>query len=124
MSNKNGFGGLFIPVATPFDKETGDIAAVHFRNNLRKWLEEPIDGYVLFGSTGEGVLLEDDEKDKLIQYARELIPPGLKLVIGVTADSTRGIIKKTKRFAEAGVDGFLIAPPPYFGAYLSSGALA
>jgi 4-hydroxy-2-oxoglutarate aldolase len=120
----NGFGGLFIPATTPFDQETGEIAVVHFRNNIRKWLEEPIDGYVLFGSTGEGVLVEDDEKIKLIQYARELIPPGLKLVVGVTADSTRGIIKKTRKFGELGVDAFLIAPPPYFGAYLTSGALA
>jgi 4-hydroxy-2-oxoglutarate aldolase len=123
MSNQ-GFGGLYIPAVTPFDKETGDIAVVHFRNNIRKWLEEPIDGYVLFGSTGEGVLIEDDEKDKLIHYARELIPPGLKLVVGISADSTRAIIKKAKRFAEIGADAFLIVPPPYFGAYLSAGAMA
>ncbi len=118
------FSGLYIPATTPFDSVTGDIAPVHFRNNLRKWLEEPIDGYVLFGSTGEGVLVEDDEKGKLIEYARELIPPGLKLIVGITADSTRAIVKKAKKFAELGADAFLIAPPPYFGAYLSSGALA
>lgn len=120
----SGFSGLYIPCTTPFDKETGEIAPVHFRSNIRKWLEEPIDGYVLFGSTGEGVLVEDDEKVRLIEYARELIPPGLKLVIGITADSTRGIIKKAKKLGAAGGDAFLIAPPPYFGAYLSAGALA
>ena len=120
----NGFSGLYIPCITPFDKETGDIAPVHFRNNIRKWLEEPIDGYVLFGSTGEGVLVEDEEKLKLIEYARELIPPGLKIVIGITADSTRSIIKKAKKLGAAGGDAFLIAAPPYFGAYLSPGALA
>jgi 4-hydroxy-2-oxoglutarate aldolase len=114
----------FIPCTTPFDGVTFDIAAVHWRNNMRKWLEEPIDGYVLFGSTGEGVLVEDDEKAKLIEYARELIPPGLKMVVGITADSTRGIVKKAKRFAELGADAFLIAAPPYFGQYLSPGALA
>jgi dihydrodipicolinate synthase/N-acetylneuraminate lyase len=71
----NSFSGLYIPATTPFDSVTGEIAPVHFRNNLRRWLEEPIDGYVLFGSTGEGVLVDDDEKAKLIQYARELIRP-------------------------------------------------
>jgi dihydrodipicolinate synthase/N-acetylneuraminate lyase len=118
------FQGLYIPCTTPFDSVTGEIAPVHFRNNLRRWLEEPIDGYVLFGSTGEGVLVEDDEKAKLIEYARELIPPGLKLIVGITADSTRAIVKKAKRFADLGADAFLIAAPPYFGAYLSSGAMA
>jgi 4-hydroxy-2-oxoglutarate aldolase len=118
------FNGLYIPATTPFDGVTGDVAPVHFRNNLRKWLDEPIDGYVLFGSTGEGVLVTDDEKARLIELARELIPPGLKLVVGITADSTRDIGKKAKKFAALGADAFLIAPPPYFGAYLSAGAMA
>ena len=109
------FSGLYIPATTPFDPVTGEIAPVHFRNNLRRWLEEPIDGYVLFGSTGEGILVDDDEKTKLIEYARELIPAGLKLVVGITADSTRAIARKAKRFAELGADAFLIAPPPYAG---------
>ena len=120
----NPFSGLYIPATTPFDAVTGEIAPVHFRNNLRRWLEEPIDGYVLFGSTGEGILVDDEEKAQLIRYARELIPAGLKLVVGITADSTRAIGKKAQRFAELGADAFLIAPPPYFGAFLSSGALA
>jgi dihydrodipicolinate synthase/N-acetylneuraminate lyase len=118
------FNGLFIPATTPFDPVTGDVALVHFRNNVRKWLEEPIDGFVLFGSTGEGVLIDDDEKTVLIESARELVPAGRKLVVGITADSTRAIVKKAHRFAQAGADAFLIAPPPYFGAYLSAAALA
>ena len=120
----NAFSGLYIPVTTPFDPVSGEVAVVHFRNNIRKWLDEPIDGYVLFGSTGEGVLVDDEEKIKLIAYARELIPPGLKLVVGITADATRAIVKKAKMFSQGGADAFLVAPPPYFGAYLSSAALA
>src|SRR5262245_8826991 len=118
------FSGLFIPATTPFDAVTGDVAVVHFRNNVRKWLEEPIDGFVLFGSTGEGVLIDDDEKTVLIESARELIPAGRKLVVGITADSTRAIVKKARHFAQAGADAFLIAAPPYFGQYLSPAALA
>lgn len=118
------FSGLYIPAITPFDAVTGDVAPVHFRNNLRKWLDEPIDGYVFFGTGGEGVLVDDDEKQRLIEYARELIPPGLTLVVGITADSTRAIIRKTQRFGAAGADGFLIAPPPYFGAWIPAGAMA
>ncbi|NIP80250.1 MAG: hypothetical protein GWM90_13915, partial [Gemmatimonadetes bacterium] len=57
--------GLFVPVTTPFDPVTGDIAPVSFRENLRRWLETPINGYVIFGSTGEGALLDEDEKVRL-----------------------------------------------------------
>ena len=124
MEETSRFSGLFIPCTTPFDVVTGDIAPVHFRNNIRRWLEEPIDGYVLFGSNGEGVLVEDDEKLQLLNYARELIPPGLPIVVGITADATRSIIAKSIKFAAAGADALLIAPPPYFGAYMSAGAMA
>jgi 4-hydroxy-2-oxoglutarate aldolase len=116
--------GLFIPIVTPFDAATGDIAPLAFRANIRKWLEEPIDGYVLFGSNGEGALLDDEEKVRLTAFARELIPPGIPLVVGVSAESTRGVIAEAKRLAKQGAEYLLVSPPAYFGASLSPAALA
>ena len=78
--------GLFVPIVTPFDASTGDIAPLAFRANIRKWIDEPIDGYVLFGSNGEGALLEDDEKVRLTAFAREIVPAGLPLVVGISAE--------------------------------------
>ena len=116
--------GLFVPIVTPFDAATGDIAPLAFRANIRKWLEEPIDGYVLFGSNGEGALLDDDEKVRLTAFARELIPPGLPLVVGISAESTRGVTAESKRLAREGAEYLLVSPPSYFGSVLSPSALA
>jgi 4-hydroxy-2-oxoglutarate aldolase len=116
--------GLFVPIVTPFDPVSGEIAPVSFRENIRKWLKEPIDGYVLFGSNGEGALLDSDEKVRLTAFARELIPPGLPLVAGISAESTRGVAAEAKRLAREGADFLLVSPPSYFGASLSPGALA
>jgi 4-hydroxy-2-oxoglutarate aldolase len=116
--------GLFVPIVTPFDKVSGDIAPVHFRANIRKWLEEPIDGYVLFGSNGEGALLDDDEKTRLTAFAHELIPPGLPLVVGIAAESTRAVGAEAKRLAAEGAEYALVSPPAYFGSRLSPSALA
>ena len=116
--------GLFVPIVTPFDPVTGDIAPVSFRDNIRKWLNEPIDGYVLFGSNGEGALLDDDEKVRLTAFAREVIPPGIPLVVGISAESTRGVIAEAKRLAREGAEFLLVSPPSYFGASLSPAALA
>jgi len=111
--------GLFVPVTTPFDPVTGEVAPVSFRENLRRWLETPINGYVIFGSTGEGALLDEDEKIRLAEYARDVIPSMRPLVAGAGAESTRAVSRLCQRFAEVGADAVLVHPPSYFGVSLS-----
>ena len=115
--------GLFVPVTTHFDPVTGDIAPVSFRENLRRWLETPINGYVIFGSTGEGALLETNEKVQLAEYARDVVPSMRPLVAGAGAESTRAVIQLTQTLADTGVDAVLVHPPSYFGVSLSAGDL-
>lgn len=116
--------GVFIPVTTNFDEVTGEVAPVSFRENLRKWVQQPIDGILLFGSTGEGVLLDEDEKTRLTAFAREVVPAGFPLLAGVGADSTRATIRQARTLAAEGVDGVLVHPPWYFGPYLTPAAMA
>ncbi|HSJ13653.1 MAG TPA: dihydrodipicolinate synthase family protein [Longimicrobiales bacterium] len=115
--------GIFIPATTNFDAVTGEVAPVSFRDNLRKWVREPIDGILLFGSNGEGTLLDEDEKARLTAFAREVVPAGLPLLAGVGADSTRATLRQARRVAEAGADAILVHPPPYYGAYLPPAAM-
>jgi 4-hydroxy-2-oxoglutarate aldolase len=115
--------GIFPPVTTNFDPVTGDIAPILLRENLRRWVELPIDGIVLFGSTGEGELLDEDEKVRLTAMSREVIPPGFPLVAGASAESTRATIRLTRRLAAEGADVMLVHPPAYFGPYLPVAAL-
>lgn len=122
-SDTSWLSGLFVPVTTPFDPVTGDAAPVSMRDNLRRWLDQPIDGFVLFGSTGEGALLDDDEKVRLMEYARDVVPPVRGLVAGAGADSTRATIRLTKRLAEAGAEAVLVHAPVYYGPVLSAAAV-
>ncbi len=115
--------GLFVPVTTPFDPVTGEIAPVSFRENLRRWLETPINGYVIFGSTGEGALLDEDEKVRLAEYARDVVPSMRPLVAGAGAESTRAVVRLCHRFAESGADAVLVHPPSYFGVSLGAADL-
>ncbi len=115
---------MFLPVTTPFDETTGAIASISLRENLRRYVQEPIDGIVLFGSTGEGALLDEDEKLKLTELARDLVPPGIALVGGASADSTRATVRLAQSLAERGADYVLVHAPWYFGPYLSPAALA
>lgn len=116
--------GVIVPVTTPFDQVTGEAAPINFRENLRKWIAEPIDGILLFGSTGEGALLDDNEKQRLTGFARSVVPAGFPLLAGVGADSTRATIRQAQLVAAEGADAVLVHPPAYFGAYLSPSAMA
>lgn len=112
-----------LPVTTPFDATTGDIAPIPWRDNLRRWCEQPIDGLVLFGSTGEGALLDDDEKTRLTAFARDVVPAGIPLIAGASADSTRATIRQASALARAGAEVVLTHPPVYFGPFLPPAAL-
>lgn len=114
-------GGLFVPVTTPFDPVTGDVAPVSFRENLRRWSGAGIDGIVVFGSTGEGALLDEDEKLRLMALARDV--SALPLVAGAAGESVRAATRQAQRLAEAGADAILLHPPTYFGPHLSPAAL-
>lgn len=122
MSLQDRLHGIFPPVITNFDA-AGEIAPVQFRENLRRWVETPIDGIVLFGSNGEGALLDEDEKRKLTTFAREVVPAGYLLIAGASGESTRATIRQSRELAAAGADAVLVHPPAYFGPYLSVAAL-
>ena len=106
--------GVFAPATTPFDPVTGEADLVSLRANLRAWLGAPISGVVLFGSTGEGPLLDEDEKARLTEGARDVVDGGRLLLAGTGAESTRATIRATRAVAEAGADGVLVQPPAYF----------
>jgi 4-hydroxy-2-oxoglutarate aldolase len=118
-----GLGGILVPVTTPFDRVTGEVAPVAFRDALRRWLQHGLDGVVLFGSTGEGALLDEDEKERLLGFARDVVPEGVAVVAGIGAESTRSAIRQARNAAEQAADAVLVHPPSYFGVSLSPAAL-
>jgi 4-hydroxy-2-oxoglutarate aldolase len=115
--------GVFAPATTPFDPVTGDADVVSLRANLRRWLQAPLSGVVLFGSTGEGPLLDEEEKVRLTEACRDVVDGGRLLLAGTGAESTRATIRATKAVAAAGADGVLVQPPAYFKPAMTPEAL-
>jgi 4-hydroxy-2-oxoglutarate aldolase len=114
------FGGVLIPTTTPFDPVTGDVDVVAFRANLRSWLDYPVLGMVVGGSTGEAVLLDDAEREILLDAARDVLPDDRLLVAGTGAESTRATIRRTRDAAERGADAVLVQPPAFYRGAMTS----
>jgi 4-hydroxy-2-oxoglutarate aldolase len=106
--------GILIPAASPFDPVTGDIDVVGMRSNIRRWMDTPVSGVVIAGSTGESLFLDEDERVRFVGAAREVIPDDRLLVAGTGLESTRATIRLSRAAAEAGADTVLVQPPAYY----------
>lgn len=114
--------GIFAATTTPFDPATGRIDIAGFRRNARFLLDTPLAGLVLFGSTGEGVLVDPDERVELLSVAREMAGDRMVLA-GTGAESTRATIRLSRAAAAAGAAAVLVHPPGYFRSLMTPEAL-
>jgi 4-hydroxy-2-oxoglutarate aldolase len=117
-------GGVIGPVVTTFDDATGELSAVAFRANIRAHLDAGLTGIVVSGSTGEAALLEEHERQRLLEWSRPLVPDDRWLIAGIGAESTRLTIRRASDAAERGADAALVVAPHYYGAQMTPEALA
>ncbi len=111
------FEGVFAALTTPF---AGDgIALDGFKNNILRYNETDLAGYVVLGSTGEAVFLGDDEAESLIAAARAAAAPGKKIIAGASRESTRLSVDFINRLSGLGADAALLKPPHYYKAAMT-----
>jgi 4-hydroxy-2-oxoglutarate aldolase len=115
--------GVVVPLTTPFDPATGDVAPVALRNNARAVLDAGAQGVVVAGSTGEASMLSDDEARKMVAWLREVVPDDKLLIVGSGRESTRATIAACRDGAEHGADVALVRPPSYFAKLITQRAL-
>ena len=115
--------GVFIPAVTPFQAGSGDVDIEAFKANLLSWAQHPIDGIVIAGTTGEAVLLDEDERMALVVAGREVLPSEILLTVGTGVESTRATIRLSVKAAEAGAEAVLVQPPAYYKGAMTPEAL-
>ena len=108
-----GLSGVFAPIPTPFD-EDGAADPARLRAALARWVRRPLAGFVILGSNGEAVLLDEDESDSIIAAAREAVPSGRPLIIGTGRESTRATMRAVRRAADLGADFALVRTPGFY----------
>jgi len=104
--------GIFPPVTTPFIND--EISYTKLVENLEKWNETELAGYVVLGSNGESVYLTREEKIQLIETVRKNTPKSKKLIAGTGLDSIKETISLTNEAADSGADFALILTPSFF----------
>ena len=115
--------GLLVPITTPFDADTGDVAPVALRSNARALLEAGVAGIVAAGSTGEAALLGEQEYRQVIGWLRDVVPDDRWLLAGAGKESTGATIAACAIASDEGADAVLVRPPAYYGPSLPPQAL-
>jgi len=115
--------GVLLPITTPFDS-AGEVDLSGLRANIAKWNATGISGYVLLGSTGERVNLDEGEYLEVIESARGEVPEGLSFIAGAGQQSTRATINEIKRVVAAvPIDAFLVITPHFYRPSITQQAL-
>ncbi len=115
------FRGIFAALTTPF--EHGQISVTRFEENISKYNDFDLAGYVVAGSSGEAAYLSDKESEVLVRAAKDRAAPGKELIVGTARESTDATIDFTNRMAGLGVDAALIRTPSYFKPLMTTEAL-
>jgi 4-hydroxy-2-oxoglutarate aldolase len=104
--------GVMPPIATPFID--GKLALDKLKMNFQKWNKTGLSGYLVLGSNGEAVYLNEKEKIKVLEVSREAIPTSKIMLVGTGMESTQETIRFTNQAAKMGADCALVVTPCYF----------
>jgi len=114
--------GLLLPITTTF-KPDQTIDEQGLVSNIDKWNKPGISGYVVLGSTGERVNLNEREFLHLIEVTRKAVPQTMTFIVGAGQQSTRGTIDEIKAAANAGAEAVLVITPHYYRSAITQDAL-
>lgn len=114
--------GVFTPIVTSFD-EHGQVAHHKIEFNLGKWNQTGLSGYIVLGSNGENVYLNEREKVEVLKTVRQAIPREKLMIAGTSCESTVNTIALTEKAARTGADAAIIINPSYYKSQMTTPVL-
>lgn len=105
--------GIFPPITTPFYPD-GNVYFKKIEYNVDRYSRTPVAGIVVLGSTGEAVMLSDQERRDVLKSARDAVAPSKVLIAGTGAESFVETLRMTEYAAELGYDVALVRTPHFY----------
>lgn len=117
----NNLRGVLLPITTPFRADLIDYAALS--SNFTQWNKTGITGYVVLGSTGERVHLDEREYLEVLETTRAVVPGSMAFIVGAGQQSTVGTVNEIARAAAAGADAVLVITPHFYRSAITQDVL-
>lgn len=114
--------GIFAALTTPFYSDE----KVNFRKleaNMARYSRSLLSGVLLLGSTGEAILLDDEESIEVLRVGAEAASPEKVLIAGVGRESVKATVALAESAARFHYDVVLVRPPSYYAGQMSTAAV-
>jgi 4-hydroxy-2-oxoglutarate aldolase len=114
--------GIFPPITTPFYPD-GQVYWKKLEHNVDRYSKTPVAGIVVQGSTGEAIMMSDQERRDVLKAAREACAPNKVLIGGTGVESAIETIKMCEYAAELGYDAAMVRTPHYYKMAMTPSAM-
>jgi 4-hydroxy-2-oxoglutarate aldolase len=114
--------GIFPAVTTPFYPD-GAVYYKKIEHNIDRYSRTPIAGMVVLGSTGEAVMLSDEERRDVLRVTAEVAAPEKVLIAGTGAESAQETLRLTEYAARLKYDVALVRTPHFYRPQMKPEAL-
>ena len=105
------FSGVWLPIVTPF--VDGEVDETGYERLVDHYVRAGIAGIIPFGTTGESPTVDEAERERIVERTVAVVDGRLPVVVGVSGNDTRAVVKNVKRLARHGVAGLLVVCPYY-----------
>ena len=105
--------GIFPPITTPFYPD-GKVYYKKIEANVERYSRTPAAGIVVQGSTGEAILLSDQERRDVLKTAIAAAAPNKVMIAGTGTESAIETLHLTEYAAELGYDAAMVRTPHYY----------
>jgi 4-hydroxy-2-oxoglutarate aldolase len=114
--------GIFPALTTPFTAD-GTVYHKKIEHNVDRYSRTPIAGMVVLGSTGEAVMLSDEERREVLKISAEVASPEKVLIAGTGAESVIETLRITEYAASLNYDVALVRTPHFYRPQMKPEAL-
>ncbi len=105
------FSNSIVALVTPFRNSLVDYDALE---KIINWqISSGTNAILVCGSTGEGLLLSMEEREKIIKKSIEFSNKRVPIIVGCSSCWTQDAINLTKQAEDLGADGVLLIAPYY-----------
>jgi len=105
--------GIFPPITTPFYPD-GRVYHKKLEANVERYSRTPVAGIVVQGSTGEAILLSDEERREVLKTAIAAAAPHKVMIAGTGIESAIETLRLCDYAAELGYDAAMVRTPHYY----------
>jgi len=114
--------GIFAAITTPFYPDSR-LYLRKLEHNVERYSRTPLSGLVVLGSTGEAVMLGDEESREILKTACQAASADKVLIAGVGRESVSQTLQLAEFAANQDYDAVLVRTPNFYTPQMGNAAI-